>query len=350
MNTRLARVDGLRGLAILGVITVHCTILANALSPSALTFGKYGVQLFFLLSGYILCYVAHTKKSDWGTFFAKRFFRLAPLYYLTLLFCVLLGYSNPLEANIVSAPLDFKNIAIHLTFLHGLLPNYIRSILGVFWSLTPEVIFYGLFPFLNKLSVKHLSLVFGATLILAVLHKPLAYLIFSQTPTVSTWAGCSPFNNLYLFIWGMLVYKERAFFIQPIWKWAGALAIVLFMMKSVDILGSDLVFVNDAELYVALAFPSLVYACHPVVNAILENKPIQLLGKISYSAFFIHAALIQTFFHAGFRAPYPVVWGLIFLMTYLLSYISFRYIETPMIGVGHRLITHAKLMLNGNAT
>src|SRR5438270_3362717 len=154
-RTHYLELDALRGIAILGVVICHIsgtwTLYAKApllipfLNVDAtqfLNFGQWGVSLFFLLSGYLLAWTEQ-KRARNGTYSIRgyalrRVLRLVPAYYAVILLIIL---TSPRHISV-------SDILWHASFLHALNPHTAASIDPVFWSLTPEVIFYCLLPFI----------------------------------------------------------------------------------------------------------------------------------------------------------------------------------------------------------
>src|SRR5271166_4322020 len=88
-RTRISQLDGLRGVAILSVLAWHYGHAING-QPFAPIFGLAwsGVDLFFVLSGFLLGGILIDKRESttyFGPFYARRFFRIIPLYLLVLL-------------------------------------------------------------------------------------------------------------------------------------------------------------------------------------------------------------------------------------------------------------------------
>ena len=90
-NTNLRYIDALRGLAIIGVVISHCSLYgSNILYPSffssILANGARGVQLFYIASAFTLFLSLHNRynkeEKAFKNFFIRRFFRIAPLYYI----------------------------------------------------------------------------------------------------------------------------------------------------------------------------------------------------------------------------------------------------------------------------
>ena len=99
--TKYAWIDALRGFAILGVLAHHSFQYVRGMSGPAKFlggFGKMGVQLFFVASAITLC-LSTAKRAERHpvlSFYVRRYFRIAPLYYLAIIFYAL--YSVPFNA------------------------------------------------------------------------------------------------------------------------------------------------------------------------------------------------------------------------------------------------------------
>ena len=128
-----------------------------------------GVDLFILLSGFLMMYQYRLRAGSenwdapgtWAAFWTRRFFRLAPLFYVTLAAALIAGPSIYADRVAIDSFLgqalqpaerytdaSLTNIVMHLTFLFGLLPEYAFRTPLPDWSLGLEMQFYLLFPFL----------------------------------------------------------------------------------------------------------------------------------------------------------------------------------------------------------
>ncbi|UOQ70975.1 acyltransferase family protein [Hymenobacter cellulosilyticus] len=126
---KLSYIDALRGWAILGAVVVHALDYgtgAQQLSPLVVSFcqsGARGVQLFFIIITFTL-FLSMTnrqrqEKRPTLNFFIRRFFRIAPLFYLGILFYVL-TYSR--------AWASLPKVLVTLLFINGAHPNTINSL------------------------------------------------------------------------------------------------------------------------------------------------------------------------------------------------------------------------------
>ena len=90
-GARIGCLDGLRGAAALWVLIGHAMLLTGLRVP-LLSSPDLAVDLFILLSGFLMAYHAERSRDDqgqpatWAKFWAKRFFRIAPLYWMAVVF------------------------------------------------------------------------------------------------------------------------------------------------------------------------------------------------------------------------------------------------------------------------
>jgi peptidoglycan/LPS O-acetylase OafA/YrhL len=159
MRGHMPALDGVRGLAILMVLLLHFVANTTATTPleawvaKVLTYGLYGVDLFFVLSGFLITGIlcdAREKPNFFRNFYVKRVLRIFPLYYVVLfgLFFVLprlLGAPNPVLEKLRSeqewAWLYGVNIYLAREGSWTALPY-----IGHFWSLAVEEHFYLFWP------------------------------------------------------------------------------------------------------------------------------------------------------------------------------------------------------------
>ena len=107
---RIQWIDSCRGIAILFVIIVHVGQLFSNTSINYISsFAKNGVQMFFIISGYTIFYsLEKNRNKSYKSFFIRRFFRIAPLYYLSAVYYSLMSNNE----------LNFKYLLINLLFLY----------------------------------------------------------------------------------------------------------------------------------------------------------------------------------------------------------------------------------------
>ncbi|MDP9229675.1 MAG: acyltransferase, partial [Bacteroidota bacterium] len=124
-----------------------------------------GVTIFFVLSGFLICYryqhLVSLKKKWLKQYFINRFARIYPMYFLitiiyALPFICKCDFSN-----------EFNILILNLTFLRGFFSDYRSTLITTGWSLTVEEMFYFLFPLIILFSGK-IRLIFQPLIFLGV--------------------------------------------------------------------------------------------------------------------------------------------------------------------------------------
>lgn len=160
--------DGLRGLAALWVLVGHAHILTGFKVP-LIGDPELGVDLFIMLSGFLMVFHYQRRRSrepweatsTWTTFWIRRYFRIAPLYYVMLVAALTLGpliYDarmvidayNGVQPQLASRYLDssLSNYLSHFSFLFGLSRAYSFRTALPDWSIGLEMQFYAALPFI----------------------------------------------------------------------------------------------------------------------------------------------------------------------------------------------------------
>ena len=140
-------IQALRCIACLLVVFMHITVTYYDIyhSPflgNAFNFGGAGVDIFFVLSGFIITYSntkSITKPADIGKFLKKRIIRIFPIYWVIISLFLLLQLLLPLFYKT-----HFQLTITNLLNTYLLLPNH-TMLNGVSWSLSNEIFFYILF-------------------------------------------------------------------------------------------------------------------------------------------------------------------------------------------------------------
>lgn len=172
----IAAMDGLRGVSVLWIVLFHYTVLRDAAdswaqalrdTPSIASFiahGPFAVDLFFLISGFLLTLPwisrAHdgAPAPDTRRFYVRRIRRIVPAYYLHLavLFAVVMPLLHGITYWRSDLYVDLLNAAAHALFVHNLSPLTSGSlgVNGALWTLAIEAQFYLLLPLLAPLFVR----------------------------------------------------------------------------------------------------------------------------------------------------------------------------------------------------
>ena len=147
---RFSVLDALRGVAALAVCWYHftngnTTFLPEGVLKSSGSFGWLGVEMFFVISGFIIPYALHRsdyRLPDYGVFLLKRVIRLDPPYLVGIFIVIVLGYASAAAPGYAGAPFkpSVTQVLLHL--------GYVNVFFGqpwlnpVFWTLAIEVQYY----------------------------------------------------------------------------------------------------------------------------------------------------------------------------------------------------------------
>ena len=184
LSARIPELDGLRGLAILLVILCHYVGNPDhtplGFFPHrfllAFTVGWSGVDLFFVLSGFLIGGIlldARNSPQYFRAFYMRRVFRILPIYYLwTLLFAAtVIAALVFFPGRLGVAFSDLLRVPVQLLFLQNIfigMPHFTWTWFVVTWSLAIEEQFYLLAPPLIRfLSLRRFVITLAATIVLA---------------------------------------------------------------------------------------------------------------------------------------------------------------------------------------
>lgn len=129
------------------VIFYHLAKLSGMPVPDYMAainkFGGYGVPLFYALSAFVLC-IGYRGKLDnreqWVKFYRRRFFRIAPLFY------VMMAIFAADQWRRTGTLVSFSHIITSATFTFNLIPGHTSGFVSASWSIGVEMLFYAIFP------------------------------------------------------------------------------------------------------------------------------------------------------------------------------------------------------------
>jgi exopolysaccharide production protein ExoZ len=306
---KLQSVQFLRAIAALLVVYVHSIDLQMRFAVSAQqhffylqNFGAVGVDIFFAISGFIICYVANDAAGarDGIHFLVKRFLRINPVYYIASLL-----YLFPLALHLWKSgkPFDFswaKALKTLLILPFGDKSEWISPVLLVGWSLSFEWFFYLLFFILILFKARNktraLLLLLPFLVIAGRLFYPLSdyRLIFMTNPLILEFL-CGG-----LICWCYFhVHIGRRFALSMV---VVSVAILLFEIFTGFGNISEIIVAVDGNLamqrFLLTVIPSafLVAGCvqlekHSARSSVWDHPMTTLVGDASYSVYLIHPTI-----------------------------------------------------------
>ena len=335
MQRKIPQLDGVRGVAILVVLAHNLHGFSSPPLSYLTAYGWMGVDLFFVLSGFLITGILLDTKSSanyFRNFYARRCLRIWPLYYFVLLMMfVVIPHLRPQDAAEIfhrshpwwSYPFFLQNFFVY---------DASSSVgpLGVSWSLAVEELFYLFWPlFVRFLPVRRLESL--------------------------AWTVCalSPFVRLAFVLHGWLIYANP--FCRMDGLMAGALLATL--VRKSDFAPKCLL--APAWLALLLAFPLAVAAeIHTAVwltfslatvgsagfvylaqfsswrwvRTILTPRVLTFSGTISYGLYLLHKLPEDVLKAAGYAGIHPAATFWISLLgSYSLAIISWYLLEKPIL-------------------
>ena len=284
--------DTLRGIAILMVIVFHVSVQfrpATWLAQLA-NLGNQGVQLFFLVSAITMSLMweqRHAEPQRQLKFYIRRFFRIAPLFWLAMCFYGPSWWLNDGHGTMSSA--NWTQVALTATFLHGFSPSAINKIVPGGWSIAVEMSFYVVFPWLAARLITPLrTIAFGLSAYIA-LGVVATAMIEQLAPVDSTFMYYSMLTQFPIFAIGMFVYQAA---VRPGSVDPRALAAIAMTWLAIALVGKYLLGLNTRPLFwiqVAI-FAVLIWA---MMRRGWSFDPLSYMGGLSYSMYLFHFAAID---------------------------------------------------------
>jgi peptidoglycan/LPS O-acetylase OafA/YrhL len=342
-------VDGVRGLAMLMVFAFHTWEFSGRPTWSVQTLnigdivGHFylGVDLFIVLSGFCLYWpiVNINKHFDVRQYFYRRFWRIAPAYYMSIVVMLVLPFINAAlmkslrSSNMHVERESLTQIVTHLTFSHALHPVTWGGIQPAYWSLGLEAQLYAFFPLVIVLMRKFgVSWTIATLLLVTVVWHFLWPNLFPDSGYAARW---SIFGRWGHFAAGMLVaHICRGANRQNHWA-LGALGLSIVVIGQLD-------FVKSISLLPVTDFCSLtgfglilMSAVQPEgARTVFSSKPLVYLGTISYSIFLLHqnimwyfGELLKKIVHVPESLMFPIYMTIGFGMIVILASYWYRWFE-----------------------
>ncbi|MDR9750930.1 acyltransferase family protein [Pseudomonas sp. SZMC_28357] len=327
-------IDGLRAIAVIAVVLFHFGI-------PGFTGGFVGVDVFFVISGYLITSIIWNQRQagrfSFVDFWARRARRILPALFVMIIAVLAVGW-------FLLAPKDYeelgRSVRYQMMFFSNVLfmrqdgyfdvASDLKPLLHT-WSLAVEEQFYIIFPLLLTLlssRFKHWRLALFAVLLVSF--------------------GLS--------VWAVAHHPEKAFFLLPMRAWellAGAMLAVAprstwrltplgaqaisgagfaLILLAVFCYDKSTPFPGAAALLPTLGVVALIWANghrQTLVGALLASRVMVGLGLISYSWYLWHWPIFVFASYASVDEPSALDIAGLILLSLVLGYLSWRWVETP---------------------
>jgi peptidoglycan/LPS O-acetylase OafA/YrhL len=328
-----AEIDGLRALAVIPVILFHAGF-------DFIKGGYAGVDIFFVISGYLITTILLTeiKANQFSlmNFYERRARRILPVLVFIILFTMPVAWFTLLPDDMVSFS---KSIASISGFVSNVFFWSERGYFGTAtelkplvhtWSLAIEEQYYFLFPLLLILLLNKEKWLVPALVLIGVFS-------FSLCVWVTKIHVDSAFYLLPTRFWELLLGSLAAVFLlqrqssnfafKPVFELIG-LALILFAFFFYD---EKTLFPGYAALAPTLG-TALLICCssnQSLIGRMLSTPALVGLGLMSYSAYLWHQPIFAFTRYLNLAEPEAQIFVGLIVLTFLFSYLSWKYIETP---------------------
>ena len=334
MNYR-AEIDGLRALAVVPVILFHAGF-------KMFGGGFVGVDVFFVISGYLICSIIINELDEDRfsllKFYERRARRILPALFVVMIACLPFAWlwlmPEDLKAfaqSMVAVVTFSSNILFWQESGYFATANDLKPLLHT-WSLAVEEQYYIIFPLVLMFLWKKLSRAWIVTLLAAA---------FVGSLIVAEWGAYNkPQAAFYLLptrAWELLIGVFAAFYLRyyttPANRWVN---------ETLSLLGMALILYAIHEFSYKTVWPGvnaavpcvgtvlLILFAQPgtLVHKVLSLKPLVGIGLVSYSAYLWHQPLFAFAKYRYLELSTPVLL-LICVLTFVFAFISWRWIEKP---------------------
>jgi peptidoglycan/LPS O-acetylase OafA/YrhL len=373
VKSRNAWLDVLRGLAILGVVFCHSIQMVDTyfyknsskVFSNFFNLGRYGVALFFFLSGWLLASIYNLskhgiKKSYW----LKRSARIYPLWLLFLLVAFLRWSFT--DSGRLNSPLRIQPgqseilhswggvIFLTITFTLFISSSLWNGVIPGGWSIQSEVAHYVLFPLLRRWSLNGILLAcFLLNAITLILIQVKELFIPSQNlmlQALDAWIRWSIFTTISYFVLGIVGFKIANKYQnfrsnkKDLFSEINLYLTFLFLLSFIAV---PYPFGNQVE---GLGFVCIMVFISRVSLRIPRlSQGLQLLGKYSYFIYFMHFILLASvnwileriFFTDSLRTVQEIAFFItttyVLMFSLLFAVPSMKFFERPIMNFASRV-------------
>jgi peptidoglycan/LPS O-acetylase OafA/YrhL len=369
---RILELDGIRGVAVLAVVFYHYAVIGPGAEfhtwlywgRAAFRLGWSGVDLFFVLSGFLIGGIlldARNSPRYFQTFYARRGFRILPLYFLWLALYPLAvaAYSRWGNPPLPESPQMYLRWSTYWVFLQTLtfaFPIPYRTVayywLGPTWSLAIEEQFYLVVaPLVRVLTARRLLYLLLALLAVCPVLRVSAYFDWLHShwfiPLTLARADSFAAGILAAMVWKTPASREWLIARKKLLSWTLAVLFLGPLIFTKWYASGDDLFAQAFKLEFLAIFFALMILNVLANNSgwlawLMRNSVLREMGRLSYCIYIIHlsvlAACCAFFLHDVPRLDTPASFaavGFSFVLTYALAWLSFKYFEGPMLRRGH---------------
>lgn len=345
----IRQLDSLRAIAVMLVLCWHWLPIDSFINT--LDNGAIGVDIFFVLSGFLITGILLRERNDIGTirekvlvfrnFYIRRALRIFPIYYL-LIFVILFTYQY---AGATFSQPEFLASISYTTNFYFFKTQHWGDLTVHFWSLAVEEQFYLIWPFLillvNRRFLLPLMLVFIGVGVTAqcLIQSP----EFGHIPTFTCFDAFGMGGAL---AW-VLHYQKS--WLRSVFTFSAIVSLICLAILIIQIGYGKIDFLPQRTLH---AIPAIFIISYILLNQqrrsftfsfILNNKFLIWMGRISYGIYLYHVPVQwmqyvwkdqwDQLFVSGFFHQYNLyfIFVINFILVLVVSWLSWKFIESPIL-------------------
>ncbi|WHA43221.1 acyltransferase family protein [Agrobacterium larrymoorei] len=279
-NIMLLSIQYLRAIAAISVVLFHMWQVYFPDAENPLFPGSAGVDVFFVISGFIMWHITSGKEVRPGEFLLHRSIRIIPLYWLITLS---LAAAALLKPNLF--PLDkptLPHVLLSLLFIPHLSPDGVNTypFLTQGWTLVYEFLFYAFFAFALLFKARHRFFIISAIIVLLVSYG----ILFKPKSIYGAWITSSYLIEFYAGIIVSILVRHKLILANIASIFTAVFCIIAIIMTKNESV------VEYRALYWGIPSAVLVWAfisCEK--SGAMNNFPfLILLGNASYSIYLVH--------------------------------------------------------------
>lgn len=348
---KIQAIQYIRGLAALLVVIAHNSFFLGDYWVTHIP-GALGVDIFFIVSGFIMTFITHRTPEGSDTFLIKRFFRLWPPLFLVWLASLVFVYHE-------------RTLSQMSCVLYFCLQDYSRqgpafgySPLGPPWTLSYEVMFYVVFAFSMRMSYRYRSYICSLIFMASMLGFQLFYNgSFSFSSQISpeivvthwwqAWIKIASNTVVLEFIAGMFLAEimvndkiSDSRLMRTLAWGALFIAFVYIFITGPQVFGMSGGFLPALVIMAA----AITLSCH---HKTVNFRGLSFLGDISYSLYLVHYPVMlfikNSLPPSALKNGSPLVFFLSVVVSTLIASVMFRLIEIPSMQAGKKITQNISL-------
>lgn len=333
-SSKIDSLQAIRAFAAIAVMLFHGTQIINEridylFLDNIFMAGFSGVDVFFVLSGFIILYTSSTGNNNTTIFLKKRFIRIYPIYWIVTALLMAAFFISP------STEQSYKGDITTILGSFALFPQS-KYIVGVAWTLTYEVIFYLVFAvtyfrkpvflfyaFIGWVSIIFIFYIFNIKTDFVLIH------VFTNPIILNFTLGClvaysykrySKLSFSNWFFWGGLIL----FFLM----W-----VIFYQLKTLDVS----IFSGDMARVYLFGIPSAILIFGALYLPSAVPQLLVYLGDASYSLYLIHGTVLSSLIKVVIKLNISSLFDnfsgatVLFIGTLIISCLFYSAVERPLL-------------------